>query len=58
LPQAAEGGDRITVPGGIQEPWRYGTEGRGYEHGGSGLGLGLELVILVFFSNLSDSVIL
>lgn len=36
-------------PGGVQEPWRRGTEGRGYGHGGDGLG------ILDVFSKLNDS---
>ncbi len=27
--QAAQGGGGVTVPGGVQEPWRCGTEGRG-----------------------------
>ena len=26
---AAHGGGGVTVPGGVQEPWRCGTEGRG-----------------------------
>ena len=39
-----------TVPGGVPEPLRCGTEGRG--HGGDGLGL--DLVISVIFSNLND----
>jgi len=25
--QAAQGGDGVTIPGGVQEPWRCGTEG-------------------------------
>ena len=29
LAQAAQGGGGVTVPGGVQEPWRCGTEGRG-----------------------------
>ena len=27
--QAAQGGDGVTILGGVQEPWRRGTEGRG-----------------------------
>jgi len=26
--QAALGGGGVTIPGGVQEPWRCGTEGR------------------------------
>jgi len=29
LAQTAHGGGAVTVPGGVQEPWRCGTEGRG-----------------------------
>jgi len=29
LEQAAQGGVGVTVPGGIQETWKYGTEGHG-----------------------------
>jgi len=28
--QAAQGGGGVTIPGGVQERWRCGTEGRGY----------------------------
>ena len=28
LAQAAQGGGGITIRGGVQEPWRCGTEGR------------------------------
>ena len=35
--------------------WRCGTEGRGYRHGGDGLGL--ELAILEVFSSLNDSMV-
>jgi len=31
---AAQGGGGVTVHGGVPEPWRCGTEGRGYGHGG------------------------
>jgi len=41
--------------GGIHEPWRCGIEGRGYGHGGDGLGL--DLMILEVSSNLNDSMI-
>ena len=33
LAQAAQGGGGVTVPGGVQEPWRYGTE----RHSGHGV---------------------
>jgi len=29
LAQAAQGGGGVTIPGGVQEMWRCGTEGRG-----------------------------
>ena len=29
--QAAQGGDGVTIPGSVQEPWRCGTWGRGQE---------------------------
>mgnify|MGYP001852925745 CR=1 FL=1 len=29
MAQAARGGGGVTVRGGVQEPWRCGTEGRG-----------------------------
>ena len=47
---AAQGGGGITIPGGVQELWECGTEGRG--HGGGGLGL--DWVISAVFSNLND----
>ena len=49
-------GGAVTVPGGVQEPWRCGTEGRGVWAWGGGLGL--DPVILVVFSNHNDSVVL
>ena len=50
------GSGGVTIPGGVPDPWRCGTEGCGQwaRWGGVGLGLG---VLEVFF-NLSDSVIL
>jgi len=30
LAHAAQEGGGITIPGGVQEPWRYGTEGHGF----------------------------
>ena len=42
----------MAIPGGVPEPWRCGTEGRG------GGGLGLDLVVLEVFSNLNDSAVL
>ena len=50
------GSGGVTIPGGVPEPWRCGTEGRGYGHGGGGLGSDLEISVL--FSTLNDSVIL
>ena len=50
--QAAKEGGGVTIPGGVQELHRCGTEG----HGGDGLGL--DLGILVGFSNLYDAMIL
>ena len=48
------GGGGVPVPGGVQEPWRCGTEGRGQQTWWGGLGLGLGT--LEIFSNLNDSV--
>jgi len=56
LAQAAQGGGGVTVPGGVQEPWRCGTEGHG-QWAWLG-GLVLDLVILEVFSNLNESMIL
>ena len=38
---AAQGGDGVTIPGGIPEPWRCGAEGRGQwaRWGWAGVGL-------------------
>ena len=52
--QAALGGGRVPVHGGVEEPWSCGTEGCGRWAWWGGLGLG----ILQGFSNLSESVIL
>ena len=52
----AKGDGGVTVPGGVQELWRCGTEGRGYGH--SGGGLELDLVILAVLTNSCDSVLL
>ena len=38
LEQAAQGGGGVTIPGGGQEPWRCGTEGRGQWAWWDGLG--------------------
>ena len=57
MEQAAPGGDGVTIPGGVQEVCRYGTE----EHGLVSMmrmGWWLDLMILVVFSNFNDSVIL
>ena len=48
------GGGGVTVPGGVPDLWRCGTEGHGQWAWWSGLEL--DLVILEAFSNLSDSV--
>ena len=45
------GNGGVTVPGGVQKPWRCGTEGRGqWARWG---GVGLDWVILVVFSSLN-----
>lgn len=46
---AAEGGGRVTDPGGVPEPWKWGTEG--WSVGWVGLGLGT----LQVFSSINDS---
>ena len=51
---AAQGGG-VTVPGGAQELWRCGTEGRG--QWAQWDGLGLDLGTMEVFSNLHDSMI-
>jgi len=51
----AQGGGALTVPGGAQELWRCGTEGRGQWAWWDGLGL--DPMILEVFSNLKDSMI-
>ena len=56
LAQAAQGGGRVTIPGGVPEPWRCGTEGHGQWVWWDGLGL--DLGTLEIISNLSDSMIL
>ena len=53
MAQGCPGSGGVTVPGGVPELWGCGTEGCG--HGGGGLGLDLE--ILVDFSNLNVSMI-
>jgi len=58
LEETAQGGDGVPVSGGIQEMWRYDTEGRGSVGNIGGDGLGLDLVILMVFSSLKDSMIL
>ena len=56
LAQAAQGSDGVTVPGGVQEKHRCGTEGPGLVDTG-GMGSWLDWVILVVFSSLYDSII-
>ena len=49
-------GVTVTIPGGVPEPWRFGTEGCGqWARWG---GLGLDLGVLETFSNFNGSVIL
>jgi len=51
LEQAAQGSGAVTIPGGVQEPWRCG-------HGSVGtvvMGGQLDLMSLVAFSSLNDS---
>ena len=47
--------DGVTIPGGVPEPWRCGTEGCGHWTRWAGLGLGLG--ISEVFSSLNDAVI-
>ena len=57
LTQAAQGGGGVAVSGGVQEPWRCGTEGYG-QWVVLIVGGWLDWVILEFSSNFGDSVIL
>ena len=41
LAQAAQGSQGVTIPGGVQEAWRCGTEGHSM-HGGDGLMFGID----------------
>ena len=50
------GSGGVTIPGGVPEPWRCGTEGRGQWAWWGGLGL--DVVILEVVSNLHDSMLL
>lgn len=57
MEQAAQGGDRVTIPGGVQETsghdtWCYGRVDRVV------IGQRLDSMILEVFSNLNDSVTL
>ena len=56
LEQAALGGAGVTIPGGVPEPWRCGTEGRSQWAWWGWVGLSLEISELFF--SLHDSVIL
>ena len=56
MAQAAQGGGGVTVPGGVQELWRCGTEERGQWAWWNGLEL--DFGILEVFSNLYDSLCL
>jgi len=55
--QAAQRGGGATVPEGVQETWRCGTEGRGLV-GLVGMCWWLDLMILMVFSNLSNYIII
>ena len=55
LAQAAQGRGEVIIPGGVQEPWRYGTEGHGQWAWWDGLRLDLRLRLEVF-SIINDSV--
>ena len=57
MAQAAQGGGGVTVPGGVQEMWRCGTEGHS-SLGRVGVDQQLDWMILAVLSNLSDSMIL
>ena len=50
------GSGGVTVPGGVQELWRCGSEGRVCGHGGDGLVVGIDN--LRGISNLNNSMIL
>ena len=50
---AAQGSDGVTIPGGVQGPWRCGTGGHGQWARWGWVGFGL--VISEVFSNLNDS---
>ena len=53
LEQTAQGGGGVTIPEGVPEPWRCGTEGCGQRARRGGMGL--DLVISEVFSNLNYS---
>ena len=55
MAKAARGGGRVTIHGRVKELWGCGTEGCG--QWAQWDGLGLDLVTLVVFSNLNDSMI-
>ena len=57
LEQAAQGGGRVAIPGGVQKMCSYGTSAHGLS-GMVALGWWLDLMILAVFSNLNDSMIL
>ena len=50
MEQTAQGSGGATVPGGVQETWRFGTEGHGLVGNGVG-GLGLDWMTSEVFSN-------
>ena len=58
LEQAAQRGSEVTIPGGVQETWRYGSEGHGLSDSGHWRGLTVGRDDLIGLSNLNDSMIL
>ena len=57
LAQAAQGGGGVTIPGGVPEPWRCGTEGCS-QWAWWGWADSWIWGLLMVFSNINDSVIL
>ena len=56
MEQTVLGSDGVTVPGGVQDMCRHGTEGHGFI-GVVVMSCQLDFMILVVFFNLNDSVI-
>ena len=57
MAQDTQGSGGVTIPGGVQEEGRCGTEGHGLL-GVVRIGQWLDYMILVVFSDLNDSIIL